>query len=96
MESNTAFDGHKNVGRVILVNERGQRVLDTLLKPQLEMEACAVSKGIKSQVFAFSDEQGPEIQLVRERVKQLISGRTLIGYHLPQKISDFGIPEVLV
>lgn len=68
MESNTAFDGQKNVGRVILVNERGERVLDTLVKPQLEMDLCAVKQGVKSQLFQFADEFGPDISMVRERV----------------------------
>ena len=31
------------------------------------------------------------IDVVRERVFRIIKGKKLVGYHLPQKMADFGL-----
>lgn len=31
------------------------------------------------------------MEVVRERVIELVRGKSLVGYHLPQKMSDVGI-----
>ena len=36
VETHTTPNGKKNVARVVIVNELGQRVLDTYIKPQSE------------------------------------------------------------
>ena len=77
------------MARVVIVNEHGQRVLDTYIKPQ--QEDLAVKPGIKSQLFKFSKCRAETIEVVRERVTKIIRGKHLVGYHLPQKMTDFGL-----
>ena len=73
----------------MIVNERGERVLDTFIKPQ--NDELAVKSGIKSQLFKFSRAKAETIDVVRERVFKIIRGKKLVGYHLPQKMADFGL-----
>ena len=49
--------------------------------------------GIKSQLFKFSSMRAETIAKVRERVFKIIRGKKLVGYHLPQKMVDFGLLE---
>lgn len=46
VETHTAMHNAKNVARVVLVNERGERILDTLILPQTE--EVALKAGLKS------------------------------------------------
>lgn len=82
-ETHTAPNGHqsKNIARVVIVNERGERVLDTFIKPQLD--EIVVKTGIKSQLYKLSKLRGEPIEVVRERVFEIIRGKKLVGYHLP-------------
>lgn len=52
VETHTAMHNSKNVARVVLVNERGERILDTLVAPQ--KEEVALKAGLKSQLFKLS------------------------------------------
>ena len=88
-ETHTNPSGKKNIARVVIVNERGERVLDTFIKPQTE--DLAVKQGIKSQLFKFSKVRAESLDVVRERVFKIIRGKKLVGYHLPQKMADFGL-----
>ena len=82
------------MARVVLVSEKGERLLDTLVKPQTE--EVAIKSGIKTQLFKLSKEKGAPIEIVREYVVHLISGKQVIGYHLPQKMADFGLLDLIV
>jgi hypothetical protein len=46
VETHTAIGNAKNVARVVLVNERGERILDTLIAPQIQ--DVAIKAGLKS------------------------------------------------
>ena len=35
--------------------------------------------------------RGETLDVVRERVFKIIKGKKLVGYHLPQKMADFGL-----
>ena len=52
-----------------------------------------VKTGVKSQLFKFSSLRAETIEKVRERVFKIIRGKKLVGYHLPQKMVDFGLLE---
>ena len=69
---------------MVIVNERGERVLDTFIKPQTD--ELAVKSGVKNQLFKFSKMRAEELDVVRERVFKIIRGKKLVGYHLPQKM----------
>lgn len=79
----------KNVSRVVIVNDRGERVLDTYIKPQLD--GIPVKPGIRSQLLKLSSQQAESIEIVRERVFHIIRGKKLVGYHLSQKMAEFGL-----
>jgi len=79
----------KNLFRVCLVNEQGERVLDTLVKPQVA--EVAVKGGTKQALMKYAELKAESYEAVRERVLKLIEGRSLVAYHLPQKMSDLGI-----
>ena len=51
----------------------------------------AVKSGIKSQLHKFNKMRAETIDVVRERVFKIIKGKKLVGYHLPQKMADFGL-----
>ena len=89
LETHTAAHNKKNIARVVIVNDKGQRILDTLVKPQTT--ELALKPGIKSQMFKLSQMRAEHIDVVRERVLSLIKGKKLVGYHLPQKIADLGL-----
>ena len=77
---------------MVIVNEEGKTVLDTFVKPQ--MEEIAVKSGIKATLYKFSKLRAEELSVVRERVLKMIRGKHLIGYHLPQKMVDFGLFDI--
>jgi len=78
-----------HVFRVVLVNERGERVLDTLVKPQFK--DIAMKGGLRQDLHRIAKAKGESIETVRARVLDLIKGKKVVGYHLPQKLADFGI-----
>ncbi len=77
------------IGRVVLVNEKGQRVLDTMIKPQ--HQELNLKQGLRQTLNAIAEKKAEPIDKVRQRVLQLIKGKKVVGYHLPQKLADFGI-----
>lgn len=72
-----------------MVNEKGQRVLDTLIKPQYQ--DLALKGGLRHDLHRIAKAKAESIEIVRERVLDLIKGKKVVGYHLPQKLADFGI-----
>ena len=83
IETHTAAHNKKNVARVVIVNDKGQRVLDTLVKPQCDLTEIALKPGVKSQLYKLSEMRAEHVEVVRERVLGLIKGKKLVGYHLP-------------
>ena len=60
IETHTTPGGSKNVARVVIVNEHGQRVLDTYIKPQFS--ECHTKQGIKSSLFLLAKTKGEPIK----------------------------------
>jgi hypothetical protein len=79
----------KNVFRVVLVNEQGERVLDTLVAPQVSDVAC--KGGTKTALLNYAQLKAEKLEVVRSRVIELVRGKSLVGYHLPQKMADLGL-----
>ena len=78
--------------RIVVKNERGETVLDTLVKPPNEINAGAKNH----EVYAYSVARAPEYQgVVKEYLKQIFSGRILIGYHIDMKLADLELIEFL-
>jgi hypothetical protein len=80
--------------RVVLINENGDCILDTLVKPQTESVTFSKT-GLKHQLYMLSKDQAPSVEFVREQVLTLIKGKHLIGYQLPKKMGDFGLLDYL-
>lgn len=83
----------KGVTRVVLVNERGQRVLDSLVRPvELPGEEKYVAKaGIKVQLLELAKARGPAIGDVTAAINYIIRDKKLVAYHLPLKMADLGM-----
>jgi hypothetical protein len=75
--------------RITIINETGERVLDTLLRTDKEL--LVVKQGVKSQLKKYADEKGPTLEQVKSRLLEIIRGRTLVAYHINLKLNDLGI-----
>lgn len=73
----------------MLVNEQGERVLDTLVAPQVSDVAC--KGGTKTALLNYAQLKAEKLEVVRSRVIELVRGKSLVGYHLPQKMGDLGL-----
>lgn len=51
----------------------------------------ALKGGLRQDLFRVAKAKGESIDDVRARVLDLIKGKKVVGYHLPQKLADFGI-----
>ena len=87
-DSRLALNG-KNLFRVCLVNEQGERILDTLVQPQVPDVPC--KGGSKQALLKYATLKAEKYEVVKERVKSLIKGKSLVAYHLPQKLADLGL-----
>ena len=83
----------KGVPRVVLVDDQGNRVLDTLVKPQtlLQGEKYVVKEGLKTKLCQLATEKGPSLESVIQVIKFLVRDKPLCGYHLPMKLVDLGL-----
>lgn len=78
--------------RVVLKNDRGERVLDTLIKPPVD--GSAVNLGKKTQaIYDLAMLKAPTLDVVQRYLTEMLSKRTVIGYHILMKLEDLGIPE---
>lgn len=75
--------------RVVLLNEEGERVLDTLIK--IEDTLVHVKQGLKQDLLNLSKAKGPELKSVQQKVVELMKGRTIVGYHIELKLNNLGI-----
>lgn len=84
---------YKAVTRVVLLNDKGQRTLDTLVCPVKlkEPEKYVLKDGLKSQLFKLAQTRGPSITEVIKVMNHIIKDKKLVGYHLPMKLADIGI-----
>ena len=63
------------------MNEKGERVFDTVIKPQYEN--LTLEKGLRHQLNIKAKEESESITTVRERVLNLVKDKKVVGYHLP-------------
>lgn len=67
------------VARVSIVNERGEVILDTYVKPQKTViDYRTEISGIRPELM----ESGENYEYVRDTVKLLLHGRVLVGHAL--------------
>lgn len=71
------------------MNERGERVLDTLVKVDDSM--IAVKSGLRTHLKNLGKAKGPTLEKVRAKVLEMIRGRVVIGYHIYLKLTDLGV-----
>ncbi len=61
--TNNDLPNSKNINRVVIVNERGERVLDTLVAPQTK--DVPVKGGTKAALFKFSELKAEKYEVVK-------------------------------
>ncbi len=83
-----------NIYRIVVKNERGERILDTLIKS--DDQGVIVSQE-KKAIREFSMKYGPSFEEVRDYLAEIFRGdRVLIGYHIEMILSDMGLEEEIV
>lgn len=65
-----ATSNGKNLFRVVLVNEQGERVLDTLVAPQVTNVSC--KGGMKQALLKYAELKAESYEAVKARVMSLI------------------------
>jgi hypothetical protein len=64
---------------VVIKNERGERVLDTLVKADdSSIQISSENKKLRD----FSVNCAPSLDQVKEYLVKLFKGRTIVGYHI--------------
>lgn len=86
LKQEAANGNTKNITRIVIVNERGERLLDTLVAPQ--EKNVPVKGGTKMALFKYSEARAESLEKVMKRVRQLVKGKFLVAYHLPMKVAD--------
>ena len=83
----------KGVPRIVLVDDQGNRVLDTLVKPEVlgAKEKYVIKEGLKTKLCQLATEKGPSLETVVKVIKFLVRDKPLCGYHLPIKLADLGL-----
>lgn len=88
----TSDTRYKYLNRVVLINERGDRVLDTLVKPSKIVEGFRVTtkEGIKTKIFQLAADIAPSLETVAEIIANIVKDKPFVGYHQAAKLSDMG------
>lgn len=73
----------------MIVNEHGERLLDTLVKVDDSM--LVVKAGQRTQLKNFAKAKGPTLDAVRQKILTIIKGKFIVGYHTLLKLSDIGL-----
>lgn len=81
-----------NISRVVLVNEQGERVLDTLVAPQKDVPVLTKQM---ADLFQFAKKNGEDLQSVRWKVKDLVKRKSLVSLDLPTVVKQIGIQDLL-
>ena len=84
------FDNSVRPARVVLVNDRGEIVLDSMIRVEDSMMVM-VKPGKKTAILEDAKARGPSPDLVRKKVLELIAGKKLVGYGLKAKLLELGI-----
>lgn len=79
--------------RVVILNDKGLRVLDTLISTGTVL--IHVKPGVKSQLFKIANLKGPSLDEVKKKVLEIIKGRKVAGYLVLVKLEDLGIVDLL-
>jgi len=51
----------------------------------------AIKGGMKQALLKYAELKAESYQSVKARILSLIQGKSIVGYHLPQKMSDLGL-----
>jgi hypothetical protein len=51
----------------------------------------ACKGGTKTALLNYAQQKAEKLEAVRNRVIELVRGKSLVGYHLPQKMADLGL-----
>jgi len=51
----------------------------------------AVKGGTKTALLNYARLKAEKLEVVRQRVIDIVRGKSLVGYHLPQKMSDLNL-----
>ena len=83
----------KGVPRIVLVDDQGNKVLDTLVKPETlsHGEKYVIKEGLKTKLCLLATDKGPSLETVISVIKYLVRDKPLCGYHLPIKLADLGL-----
>ena len=84
IESASSFASKSMTTRICLVNDKGERVFDTIIKPVDNM--FQAKPGIKNEIMKFSKNNAPTIDEVQKKVLELIKGKILVGYSIINKL----------
>ncbi len=73
---------------MVVKNDRGERVLDTLVKA----DDPHLSIGSKNrQVYLFSLQRAPTFPQVQSYLREILKDRKIVGYHTEMKMEDLGL-----
>lgn len=83
------------INRVVLVNDRGDRVLDTLVRQNKYPEHCKlnIKDGLKQKMFRLAEDLAPSLETVAEVIANIVKDKPVAGYHLTMKLTDIGYWE---
>ena len=70
-------------------------MLDTMIKIEEEASMVMVKPGKKTVLFEIANKRAPGLEEVRQKVLELVTGRTLVGYHTKNKLRDLGIYHLM-
>ena len=85
--------------RVTICGPNGERLLDTLVGEQNmppDTVVAAPREGIRKQMLNLAQEIGPSLTDVRAVFMHFARGKSLIGYHMPLKLQDMGLLNLVV
>jgi hypothetical protein len=99
LETMSTSVGHlKYVMRACLTNQDGDRLLDTLIAPPDLPKGVNVTQpkeGIKKRMIGLAKEIGPTVKDVAHVICHFVKGKMLTGYHVPMKLQDLGLMNVI-
>jgi DNA polymerase III epsilon subunit-like protein len=75
--------------RVCIVNESGQRVFDTIVKP-LD-NTVNIKAGLKTQIFKYAQMVAPTLEEVQKKILEITKGKDVVGYSIQNKFDALGL-----
>lgn len=89
----------KYMTRVTIVTANGERLLDTLVGEQAmphDVVLAAPRDGIRKQMLNLAKDIGPSLTDIRAVFMHFARGKSLCGYHMPLKLQDMGLLQLVV